>query len=68
MTEIIFIVEEAPDGGYTARALSASIYTEADTMDSLREAVRDAVKCHFDEDLRPRIIRLHRTHEEVIAA
>lgn len=68
MTEIIFVVEEAPDGGYTARALSASIYTEADSMESLREALRDAVRCHFDEGLRPKIIRLHRTHEEVIAA
>ncbi|MGI8508978.1 MAG: 2-oxoisovalerate dehydrogenase, partial [Gemmatimonadaceae bacterium] len=61
MTEIIFIVEEAPDGGYTARALSASIYTEADSMESLREALRDAVRCHFDESVRPKIIRLHHT-------
>lgn len=68
MTEIIFVVEEAPDGGYTARALSASIYTEADSLDALRDAVRDAVRCHFDEEARPRVIRLHRTHEEVIAA
>lgn len=68
MTEIIFIVEEAPDGGYTARALSESIYTEADSLDALRDAVRDAVRCHFDEEARPRVIRLHRTHEEVIAA
>lgn len=68
MTEIIFIVEEASDGGYTARALSESIYTEADSLDALRDAVRDAVRCHFDEEARPRVIRLHRTHEEVIAA
>jgi hypothetical protein len=68
MTEIIFVVEEAPEGGYTARALSASIYTEADNLDLLRDAVRDAVRCHFDADARPRLIRLFRTHEEVIAA
>lgn len=68
MTEIIFVVEEAPEGGYTARALSASIYTEADNLDLLRDAVRDAVRCHFDEGARPRLIRLFRTHEEVIAA
>jgi hypothetical protein len=29
--EIIFLVEEAPEGGYTARALGYSIFTEADT-------------------------------------
>ena len=68
MAEIIFVVEEAPEGGYTARALSASIYTEAEDLDLLRDAVRDAVRCHFDERARPRVIRLVRTHEEVIAA
>ena len=68
MQEIIFLVEEAPEGGYVARALSASIFTEADDLPQLREAVRDAVRCHFeDEDARPRIIRLHFTREEVIA-
>src|SRR5262249_49549512 len=29
MNELIFIVEEAPEGGFTARALGASIFTEA---------------------------------------
>ncbi len=53
---------------YTARALLVSIYTEADTMESLREAVRDAVKCRFDEENRPRAIRLHRTRGEVMPA
>lgn len=68
MNEIIFVVEEAPEGGYTARGLSASIYTEGDTLAELREAVRDAVRCHFGEEVGPRIIRLHFTREEVIAA
>ena len=49
MEELIFLVEDAPEGGYTARALNASIFTEADDLDSLREMVRDAVRCHFDE-------------------
>jgi hypothetical protein len=56
MDELIFLVEDAPEGGYTARALGASIFTEADDLDSLREQVRDAVRCHFDEG--PRVIRL----------
>ncbi len=66
--ELIFTVEEAPEGGFTARALGVSIFTEADDLDSLREMVRDAVRCHFDEDARPRVIRLHFVREEVIAA
>ncbi len=59
MNELIFIAEEAPEGGYTARALGVSIFTEADDLDSLREQVRDAVRCHFDEGHGPREIRLH---------
>ncbi|HEX6623516.1 MAG TPA: hypothetical protein VF064_07365 [Pyrinomonadaceae bacterium] len=68
MEELIFLVEEAPEGGYTARALGASIFTEADDLDGLREMVRDAVRCHFDEGQGPRVIRLHFVREEVFAA
>ena len=66
MNELIFLVEEAPEGGYTARALGESIFTEADDVATLEENVRDAVRCHFDEGTTPRIIRLHFTREEVI--
>lgn len=59
MDELIFLVENAPEGGYAARALGASIFTEADDLDSLREQVPDAVRCYFDEGQGPRVIRLH---------
>lgn len=68
MEELIFLVEEAPEGGFTARALGVSIFTEAESIQELREQVRDAVRCHFDEGRGPRIIRLHFVREEVIAA
>jgi hypothetical protein len=55
MGEVIFVVEEAPEGGYTARGLNASIFTEADTLEGLQSQVRDAVRCHFDEDQMPRV-------------
>src|SRR5262249_26262243 len=48
-SEIIFIVDESPEGGYEARALDESIYTQADTFDALKDMVRDAVRCHFEE-------------------
>lgn len=67
MSEIMFLVEEAPEGGYTARALGEPIFTEADDLAGLHAQVRDAVRCHFDEGKAPRLIRLHFTHEEVIA-
>lgn len=67
MTEVIFMVEEAPEGGYTARALGESIFTEADDLTALHQQVRDAVRCHFEEDQQPKVIRLHFVREEVIA-
>ncbi len=68
MEELIFLVEEAPEGGLNARALGVSIFTEADDLASLREQVRDAVRCHYEEGQGPRLIRLHFVREEVIAA
>lgn len=68
MNEIIFLIEETPEGGYVARALGVSIYTEADDLPQLRQATRDAVRCHFADVGRPSIIRLHFTREEVIRA
>ena len=68
MSEIMFLVEAAPEGRFTARAFGADIFTEADDLASLHTNVRDAVRCHFDDDKVPTMIRLHFTREEVIAA
>ena len=67
MNEIIFMVQEPPEGGYSAEALGHAIFTVADTLQELNEMVRDAVICHFEEEARPKIIRLHFVREEVIA-
>jgi hypothetical protein len=67
MNEIFFLVEEAPEGGFTAKGLGESIFTEADSLEELHANVRDAVRCHFDEDKAPKMIRLHFVHEEVLA-
>lgn len=67
MEELIFLVEEAPEGGYMARALGESIFTEADDLPSLRAMIRDAVQCHFDEGQKPSLVRLHFVREEVMA-
>ncbi len=68
MTEIIFVIEQAPEGGYFACALGESIFIEADTEAQLRVAVHDAVYCHFDEGQSPKIIRLHFVRDELLAA
>lgn len=58
MSEIIFVVEEAPEGGYTARALGESIFTETDDFTSLAGNVCDAIHCHFEEGVLPSKVRL----------
>ena len=58
MNEIIFVVQEAAEGGYTARGLGASNFTEADDLPTLHANIRDAVRCHFEEPARPKIIRM----------
>jgi len=67
-SEIIFSVQEAPEGGYQARALGFSIFTEADSFDELKSMIRDAVSCHFDPSDKPSVIRLHMVKDEVIPA
>ena len=67
MSEIVFLVEEAIEGGLTARALGESIYTEADDLAGLREQIRDAVSCHYEEENKPKVIRLHFVRDEVLA-
>ena len=65
MNEIIFLIEDAPEGGFIARALDVSIFTEADDINNLHNKVRDAVDCHFEPSSKPKIIRLHFVREVV---
>lgn len=66
-SEIIFVVEEASEGGYEAKALGHSIFTQGETLQEVREAVKDAVRCHFEDDQMPHIIRLHLDKDELLA-
>lgn len=59
-------MEESLEGGYIARALGESIFTEADNMDDLKINIKEAVHCHFDEDKMPKIIRIHSVKEELL--
>ncbi len=67
VTEIIFEVTEAVEGGYDARALGYSIFTQGEDWNDLKAMARDAVRCHFDDENMPRVIRLHQIREEAIA-
>ena len=65
---VLFLVEDPVEGGYAARALGHSIFTEADSWEDLKSSIRDAVQCHFDEGDVPDLIRLHGVREEVVPA
>jgi len=65
--EIIFLVEESLEGGFEAKALGYSIFTQAETFEELKEAVKDSIRCHFEDDHMPRIIRLHQVKEEILS-
>jgi hypothetical protein len=69
MSEVIFEVrEDEVDGGFTASALGVGIHTEAENLEDLRNNVREAVDCYFDEDSdAPKIIRLHFVRDEVLS-
>lgn len=67
MKEIIFLIEESAEGGYEAKALGHSIYTDADDIDELKIMIRDAVLCHFEDEEMPKTIRLHTVMDEVMA-
>ena len=68
MSEIIFLVEEAPEGGFSARSVGESIFTQAISVEELHARVRDAVRCHFEDADAPKLIRLHFVRDEVIVA
>lgn len=67
MSEIIFLVEESDEGGFIAKALGESIFTQGETMDELKEMIKDAVKSHFEDNDLPKMIRIHFVKEEVFA-
>jgi hypothetical protein len=66
MKELFFLVEEALEGGYTAKAIGESIFTEAETMEELKNEIGEAVECHLDADAKPKILRLHMVKEETM--
>ena len=67
MEEIIFLVEDSLEGGYSAKGLGISIFTEGETIEELQKNIKDAILCHFEQE-KPRLVRLHMVKELVFAA
>lgn len=66
VNEIIIIIEEAIEGGWHAKALGHSIFTEAETLEELKSNIKEAISCHFESDNIPKIIRLHYVKDEYL--
>ncbi len=64
--EIIFELTEAPDGGYDARALGYSIFTQGDDWADVTEMARDAVRCDFGDAALPIVITLRLGRREAL--
>ena len=69
MAEIVFHVEESPQGGFTARAVGESIFSEADSVEQLPAKIRDAVARHFaDPEQRPDTAHLYFMQDGALAS
>jgi predicted RNase H-like HicB family nuclease len=66
MKELIFLIEEVVEGGYTAKALDEAIFTEGDTLEEIKENIKEAVECHFEGEGMPKFIRLHIVKDELM--
>lgn len=66
-SEVVFEVTETTSGGYNARAVGHSIFTQGHDWADLKVMVKDAVLCHFDDDEMPTEIRLRLVKDEVLA-
>lgn len=65
--ELIFEVRDAEEGGFYARALGHSIFTEAESWDELRSNVLEVTSVHFEDGpVRPRLVQLHYVKDELI--
>ena len=68
VNEIVFLVEEDAEGGFTAKALGHSIFTEGESMEELRANIKNSLNCHFDKkEYIPSVVRLHIVKEETLA-
>ncbi len=66
MKELIFLIEEAVEGGYTTKALGESIFTEGDTLEEVKSNIKEAVECHYEEENLPKLLRLHIVKDELM--
>lgn len=68
MEEIFFLVKEDEFGGFTAKAIGYSIFTEAETVSELRLNIKEALECHFDiPNQMPKIANLHFVKDEILS-
>jgi predicted RNase H-like HicB family nuclease len=67
MNELIFLVEESVDGGYEAKAIGESIFSQGEDLEDLKVQIKEAINCHFEENSMPKMVRLHFVKDEVFS-
>ena len=58
MRLVKFDIYEDEDGGWCAKGIDADIFTQGETLDELRENIKEAVEVHFEEELRTETIKI----------
>lgn len=66
MKELIFLIEEVVEGGFTATALDEAIFTEGENLSEIKTNIKEAVECHFERDQMPKFIRQHIVKDELM--
>ena len=68
MTEIIFVVHEAEEGGYYAKSEGPAIFAEGNTVDELKANIKSGVECFYENSAdAPKLAHLHFVKDEVFA-
>ena len=67
MSELIFEVRDAEEGGFHARALGQAIFTQGETWDELKTNVLEALDVYFDDAAAlPKLVQLHYVKDELM--
>jgi hypothetical protein len=67
MTELVFEIRDAEEGGYHARALGKAIFTQADDWQTLKFNILEAISVFYDTpEEQPKLVTLHYVRDELL--
>lgn len=48
MKELMFLFHKAEEGGYYAEAVGVGIFAEGETMEDLKQDIKNGIECYYD--------------------